>query len=102
TVVINKDFMEWRVLDRAFPDAKVVLCQFHALTYWRKVCARAKFNLSMNQRDAMEICIRKSNLLISWMLLWDFLNYVADCVSLYVVLCVACPVLLRVLLGFAI
>ncbi|EGZ26436.1 hypothetical protein PHYSODRAFT_483448, partial [Phytophthora sojae] len=54
TVVIDKDFMEWRVLDRAFPDAKVVLCQFHALTYWRKVCARAKFNLSMNQRDAME------------------------------------------------
>ncbi|KAG3059407.1 hypothetical protein PI125_g25059 [Phytophthora idaei] len=33
TIVIDKDFVEGRVLNKAFPDAKVLLCQFHALTY---------------------------------------------------------------------
>ncbi|ETI30372.1 hypothetical protein F443_22511 [Phytophthora nicotianae P1569] len=28
SVVIGKDFVEWRVLMETFPDAKVVLCQF--------------------------------------------------------------------------
>ncbi|OWZ20413.1 hypothetical protein PHMEG_0005169 [Phytophthora megakarya] len=37
TVVIDKDFMEWRVFEKGFPTAKTILCQFHAVTYWRKV-----------------------------------------------------------------
>ncbi|KAE9003740.1 hypothetical protein PR001_g17895 [Phytophthora rubi] len=31
TIVIDKDFVEWRVLEKAFLNAKVLLCQFHAL-----------------------------------------------------------------------
>ncbi|KAE9172750.1 hypothetical protein PF004_g27181 [Phytophthora fragariae] len=59
TIVIDKDFVEWRVLEKAFPNAKVLLCQFHALTYWRKVCRRVKFNLTMVQRDEMEAAFAK-------------------------------------------
>ncbi|ETP38984.1 hypothetical protein, variant [Phytophthora nicotianae P10297] len=63
TIVIDKDFVEWRVLEKAFPHAKVLLCQFHALTYWRKVCRRPKFNLKMVQQDTMEAAFAK---LIYW------------------------------------
>ncbi|POM71282.1 Hypothetical protein PHPALM_12167 [Phytophthora palmivora] len=59
TVVIDKDFVEWRILDDAFPSAKILLCQFHALTYWRKVCRRPKFDLKMAQRDEMEAAFAK-------------------------------------------
>lgn len=40
TVVIDKDFVEWRVLEKAFPAAKILLCQFHAISYWKKVIQR--------------------------------------------------------------
>ncbi|KAF1788269.1 hypothetical protein GQ600_6741 [Phytophthora cactorum] len=40
TFVIDIDFVEWCVLAKAFPDTKILLCQFYALTYWRKVCKR--------------------------------------------------------------
>ncbi|POM71926.1 LOW QUALITY PROTEIN: Hypothetical protein PHPALM_11446 [Phytophthora palmivora] len=63
TIVIDKDFVEWRVLEKAFPKAKIILCQFHALTYWRKVCRRPKFNLKVTQRDVMESAFAK---LIYW------------------------------------
>jgi len=66
TIVIDKDLVEWQVLEKAFPDAKVVLCQFHALTYWRKVCKRAKFDLTMTKRDEMEAAFAK---LIYWCVL---------------------------------
>eukprot|EP00644_Phytophthora_capsici_P014788 jgi/Phyca11/124337/e_gw1.53.374.1 len=33
TVVIDKDFTEWRVLQSSFPKATILLCQFHAITY---------------------------------------------------------------------
>ncbi|POM81192.1 Hypothetical protein PHPALM_874 [Phytophthora palmivora] len=59
TVVIDKDFVEWRILDDAFSSAKILLCQFHALTYWRKVCRRPKFDLKMAQRDEMEAAFAK-------------------------------------------
>ncbi|EGZ13249.1 hypothetical protein PHYSODRAFT_510456, partial [Phytophthora sojae] len=36
-IVIDKDFVEWRVLKTLFPAAKVLLCQFHAISYWKKV-----------------------------------------------------------------
>ncbi|OWZ16468.1 hypothetical protein PHMEG_0009738 [Phytophthora megakarya] len=59
TVVIDKDFVEWRVLEKVFLDAKVALYRFHALTYWRKVCRKAKYNFSMVRRDAMEAVFAK-------------------------------------------
>eukprot|EP00644_Phytophthora_capsici_P010711 jgi/Phyca11/81054/gw1.9.876.1 len=37
TLVIDKDFTEWRVLEKSFPHAKILLCQFHAISYWKQV-----------------------------------------------------------------
>ncbi|ETL34784.1 hypothetical protein F441_13386 [Phytophthora nicotianae CJ01A1] len=33
TVIIDKDFTGWRVLEQLFPKATVLLCQIHAITY---------------------------------------------------------------------
>ncbi|GMF51831.1 unnamed protein product [Phytophthora fragariaefolia] len=63
TVAIDKDFTEWRVLEKTFPEFKILLCQIHAITYWRKVCRRPKYNLKLSQRDAMESAFGK---LIYW------------------------------------
>ncbi|POM71023.1 Hypothetical protein PHPALM_12469 [Phytophthora palmivora] len=59
TFVIDKHFLEWHILEKCFPDAKVLLCQFHALSYWEKVLRR-KFGLKPLERDivqtALQIC----------------------------------------------
>ncbi|KAF1328639.1 hypothetical protein FI667_g6596, partial [Globisporangium splendens] len=52
--VIDKDFVEWRVLEERFPGAKVLLCQFHTLTYWKKLLQKPKYNLKVKQRDDIE------------------------------------------------
>ncbi|GMF23941.1 unnamed protein product [Phytophthora fragariaefolia] len=63
TISINKDFVEWRVLERVFSGAKVLLCQFHAISHWWKVCRRQKYNQTMSQRERMEHAFGK---LIYW------------------------------------
>ncbi|KAE9122095.1 hypothetical protein PF006_g17730 [Phytophthora fragariae] len=58
TFVIDKHFVEWKVLERCFPDMKVLLCQFHALTYWKRLLGR-KFGLKPAQRDVAQRCFAK-------------------------------------------
>ncbi|KAE9022365.1 hypothetical protein PR001_g13158 [Phytophthora rubi] len=58
TFVIDKHFVEWKVLERCFPDMKVLLCQFHALTYWKRLLGR-KFGLKPAQRDVVQRCFAK-------------------------------------------
>lgn len=53
SVVIDKDFVEWQVLEECFPTAQVLLCQFHAITYWKKVMKRKVFELKMAQREEL-------------------------------------------------
>ncbi|ETP47045.1 hypothetical protein F442_06812, partial [Phytophthora nicotianae P10297] len=36
SVVIDKDLVEWGTLKAAFPRAKILLCQFHAIARWKK------------------------------------------------------------------
>ncbi|OWY98354.1 hypothetical protein PHMEG_00030901 [Phytophthora megakarya] len=55
TFVIDKHFVEWRVLEKCFPDAFVLLCQFHALAYWKKIL-RSKFGLKAFERDIVQRC----------------------------------------------
>ncbi|KAE9200594.1 hypothetical protein PF005_g15279 [Phytophthora fragariae] len=62
TFVIDKHLAEWQVLERCFPDAKVLLCQFHALTYWKKILGR-KFGLKPAERDIVQRCF--ANMLYS-------------------------------------
>lgn len=54
TVVIDKDFVEWRVLERCFPQVKVLLCQYHAITYWKKLLRRRQFDLRVSDREELE------------------------------------------------
>ncbi|EGZ20253.1 hypothetical protein PHYSODRAFT_489519 [Phytophthora sojae] len=53
SIVIDKDFVEWRVLKTLFPAAKVLLCQFHAISYWKKVMQRAPYKLKVSERDEL-------------------------------------------------
>lgn len=52
-VVIDKGFVEWKVLEEAFPDAKVLLCQSHTISYWKKLVRRPKYGLDVTQRDVV-------------------------------------------------
>ncbi|RLN56452.1 hypothetical protein BBJ28_00022527 [Nothophytophthora sp. Chile5] len=54
--VIDKHFVEWSVLGKCFPKAKVLLCQFHALSYWKKLTTK-RFNLKNGERDTVQRCI---------------------------------------------
>ncbi|EGZ19503.1 hypothetical protein PHYSODRAFT_354207 [Phytophthora sojae] len=49
TVVIDKDFTEWKVLLKCFPHAEVLLCQFHVYAYWKKLVK----NDSMPRKQSM-------------------------------------------------
>ncbi|OWZ01515.1 LOW QUALITY PROTEIN: hypothetical protein PHMEG_00027076 [Phytophthora megakarya] len=55
TFVIDKHDVEWRVLEKCFPDAFVLLCQFHALSYWKKIL-RSKFGLKAFERGIAQRC----------------------------------------------
>jgi hypothetical protein len=59
TVVIDKDFVEWRVLENAFPAAKILLCQFHAISYWKKVMQRPVYRLKISQREDLLLLMMK-------------------------------------------
>lgn len=52
--LIDKDFVEWRVLESQFPNARVLLCQFHTLAFWRKLLIKRKYGLKVADRDAVE------------------------------------------------
>ncbi|KAF1314663.1 Ankyrin-like protein, partial [Globisporangium splendens] len=51
TFVIDKDFVEWDALEKCFPKSKVLLSQFHAITYWMKLLQKSKYNLKIIQRE---------------------------------------------------
>ncbi|KAG6970434.1 hypothetical protein JG688_00004853 [Phytophthora aleatoria] len=50
-IVIDKDFVEWRVLEETYPVATVLLCQFHVISYWKKLVAKEKYNLTQTEKD---------------------------------------------------
>jgi hypothetical protein len=42
------------VLETCFPEAKVLLCQYHAVTYWKKVLQKRTYDLKVAQREVLE------------------------------------------------
>ncbi|ETK71166.1 hypothetical protein L915_21543 [Phytophthora nicotianae] len=58
-VVIDKDFKEWRILEKCFPEATVLLCQFHAMKTWKKIVKTRKYGLNGIQQDEVENAIMK-------------------------------------------
>ncbi|KAG3097918.1 hypothetical protein PI125_g15499 [Phytophthora idaei] len=59
TFVIDKDFKERRALEKCFPQATVLLSQFHMMSNWKKVVKRAKYRLDGTQRDEVEFSIKR-------------------------------------------
>ncbi|ETI42254.1 hypothetical protein F443_12586 [Phytophthora nicotianae P1569] len=58
TFVIDKDFVEWAIIESSFPDANVLLCQYQAMAYWKtKVLSRRCYNLTLSQRDVLETMV---------------------------------------------
>eukprot|EP00644_Phytophthora_capsici_P003852 jgi/Phyca11/108653/e_gw1.15.512.1 len=56
--VIDKHFVEWSVLEECFPCARVLLCQFHALTYWKKLIG-SRFKLKLADQDTVQAFFSK-------------------------------------------
>ncbi|OWZ03165.1 hypothetical protein PHMEG_00025151 [Phytophthora megakarya] len=55
TFVIDKHFVEWRVVKKYFQHAFVLFCQFHTFAYWKKIL-RSKFGLQPCERDIVQRC----------------------------------------------
>lgn len=53
SVVIDKDFTEWKVLEESFPNAKILLCQFHAISYWKKIMKRSVYGIKTAQSEEL-------------------------------------------------
>ncbi|OWZ05074.1 hypothetical protein PHMEG_00022904 [Phytophthora megakarya] len=53
SVVIDRDFTEWKVLEESFPNAKILLCQFHAISYWKKVMKRSIYGVKIAQSEEL-------------------------------------------------
>ncbi|POM78914.1 LOW QUALITY PROTEIN: Hypothetical protein PHPALM_3505 [Phytophthora palmivora] len=80
TIVIDKDFVERRVLEKAFPKAKIIF--FTPSLTGEKFCRPPKFNLKVTQRDVVESAFAK---LIYWYgLQYDYLKHFAGSVASYV------------------
>ncbi|GMF34130.1 unnamed protein product [Phytophthora fragariaefolia] len=57
TVLIEKTFKEWRVLNKCFRQVAVLLCQL--MTNWKKVVNRVKYGVNGIQRDEVENSIKQ-------------------------------------------
>jgi hypothetical protein len=49
--VIDKDYVEWAVLQEVFPNSEVVLCQFHVLKWFKHVITKPKYGIPVSMRD---------------------------------------------------
>ncbi|EEY68313.1 uncharacterized protein PITG_22747 [Phytophthora infestans T30-4] len=52
-VLVDKDFTELSVLEKAFPGVTVLLCQFHVLKYLREEIASADYGFSRSQKEQL-------------------------------------------------
>ncbi|OWZ07632.1 hypothetical protein PHMEG_00019952 [Phytophthora megakarya] len=53
-VIIDKDFTEMSVLKVAFPDAVVLLCQFHVIKYLREEIAKSDYGFTVWQKQQLQ------------------------------------------------
>jgi hypothetical protein len=62
SVVIDKDYKEWRALEAAFPHTTVVLCIFHVLKWFKYVLHRSgsgNYGFEDDTKKAVLRCLRK-------------------------------------------
>jgi hypothetical protein len=58
SIVIDKDYNEWAVLEEVFINADVVLCQFHVLKWFKHAIGKAKYNLTLARRERVMAVLR--------------------------------------------
>ena len=59
SVVIDKDFVEWAVLQEVLPKAAVLLCQFHTLKWWKGLLSKRKHDVKEPDQVVLERYIRE-------------------------------------------
>jgi hypothetical protein len=58
-IMVDKDFTEMAVLGKAFPNARVLLCEWHVKKYLRKeIYDQAKYGFSTFEKIELENCVR--------------------------------------------
>jgi hypothetical protein len=58
SIVIDKDYREWDVLEEIFTESEVLLCQFHVLKWFKHVVTQAKYKLSATKRETVLTILR--------------------------------------------
>ncbi|KAE9287528.1 hypothetical protein PR003_g26031 [Phytophthora rubi] len=89
-ILIDKDFTEISVLKLMFPDAILLLCQFHVIKYLREEITRADYGFNAWQKQQLQsiasLLVYAKTLLTLWVLYamnWslDVLSWALDMVS---------------------
>ncbi|KAE9356327.1 hypothetical protein PR003_g2373 [Phytophthora rubi] len=57
SIVIDKDFTELSVLKQDFPDAAILLCQFHVIKYIHEEIACADYGFTSSQKDQIRAAV---------------------------------------------
>ena len=59
-IVVDKDFTEIAVLERQFPQARILLCQFHVLDYLHREITKSMYQLSSEVRTRLKASVKRS------------------------------------------
>ncbi|EGZ08624.1 hypothetical protein PHYSODRAFT_525645, partial [Phytophthora sojae] len=57
-ILVDKDFTEISVLKQAFPDARILLCQFHVVKYLGEEVANSAYGFSVWQKEQLRDVVR--------------------------------------------
>lgn len=59
TFVIDKEFPDPRILERCFPQATLLLCQFRAVEYWVNLLQQPRYGLKIARQDDITCAFMK-------------------------------------------
>ncbi|EGZ30231.1 hypothetical protein PHYSODRAFT_295077 [Phytophthora sojae] len=57
-IMVDKDLTEIKVLEDEFPRARVLICHFHVLKYFRTVTANAKYGLNQQRQSEVLLAVQ--------------------------------------------
>jgi hypothetical protein len=57
SIVIDKDYNEWAILEEVFQYSTIVLCQFHVLKWLKRAITEQKYGIALSLRPNIMSCI---------------------------------------------
>ncbi|OWY97648.1 hypothetical protein PHMEG_00031773, partial [Phytophthora megakarya] len=58
-IVVDKDLNEIRVLEANFPDARILICHFHAIKYLKEMRSKPEFgNISADDASQVDSAVQ--------------------------------------------